>query len=67
MNIHLIEKKLNLLPENLKKEVLDFIDFLIAKGKQRKITGHFDFSWEGGLADLKNRYSSVGLQHKSMD
>ncbi len=27
----------------------------------------FDFSWEGALADLKDQYSSVELQHEAME
>ncbi len=34
MNNQLLEKKLNGLPEDLKKEALDFIDFLIIKNHQ---------------------------------
>jgi hypothetical protein len=67
MNTHLAERKFNTLPNDLKKEVLNYMDFLLAKRKKgKKIrTGKFDFSWEGGLANLKD--NSVDLQHQSMD
>jgi hypothetical protein len=64
-----IENKLRKLPENLKKEVLDYIEFLIKKynkGKENKVKG-FKFDWEGGLADLKDKFTSVQLQHKASD
>jgi hypothetical protein len=71
-----IENKLRKLPENLKKEVLDYIEFLIKKyrrelnkkekGKENKVKG-FKFDWEGGLADLKGKFTSVQLQHKASD
>jgi len=67
MDIHLIENKLDLLPEDSKREALDFIDFLIAKRKRKAVMQQFDFTWEGGLANLKNMYSSVELQHKSTE
>jgi hypothetical protein len=67
MNTNVIERKLNALPDDLKREVLDFIEFLIAKRKQEKISGSFDFTWEGGLTELKDKYNSVDLQHQSMD
>lgn len=67
MNTHPIENRFNVLPDDLKKEVLDFIDFLMAKRKQEKISSQFDFTWEGGLTDFKDDFNSVDLQHQSMD
>ena len=64
-----IKSRFDKLPEDLKKEVLDYIEFLILKyhrlapmKKER-----FSFDWEGGLSELKDRYSSVELQHKAME
>jgi len=58
MEANEIEKKIKALPDDLKKEVIDYIDFLIMKKKKsNKQTGGFNFSWEGGLAELrKHRY-----------
>jgi len=67
MNTHLIERKFNALPNNLKREALDFIDFLMTKKRHEKISRQFDFTWEGGLSDFKNKYNSVDLQHQSME
>jgi len=67
MNTHLIEQEFNVLPDHLKREVLDFIDFLMAKRRQEKIWSQFDFTWEGGLTDFKDNFNSVDLQHQSMD
>jgi hypothetical protein len=68
MNNRLIEQKFSVLPDDLKREVLNFIDFLMAKRKEEKKTsGQFDFTWEGALADFKDGLSSVDLQHKSME
>jgi len=67
METHLIQTKLEELSEELKKEVFDYIDFLIMKqykgGKKEK----FKFDWAGGLSDLKEKYTSVELQHKAME
>jgi hypothetical protein len=68
-------QKLKVLPENQKEEVLDFMEFLVSKKKGRKIPpwgasrhrGKFKFDWEGGLTDIKIKYSSVDLQHKAME
>ncbi len=67
MDTNLIEHKFNELPNDLKREVLDFIDFLITKKREKTVSSQFDFNWEGSLSDFKNKYSSVNLQHKSME
>jgi len=67
MNTHSIEQKVNALPGDLRKEVLDFIDFLMTKRSCRITSDQFDFAWEGGLSDLKDKYHSVDLQHQSME
>ena len=66
MKSEIIKAKLEELPEDLKKEVLDYIEFLLQKygGKTKK--RRFRFDWEGGLSDLKEKYTSVELQHKAL-
>jgi hypothetical protein len=62
-----IKAKLEELPEDVKVEVLDYIEFLLQKygkgAKKRK----FRFDWEGGLSELKEKYTSVELQHKALE
>jgi hypothetical protein len=60
-----IETKVRELPENLKKEVLDYIEFLLEKyqGKKRK----FKFDWEGELSGIRDEFISVELQHKASE
>jgi len=67
MNTEPIEVKFNKLPEHLKKEVVDFIDFLTKKHQEPKALGNFNFCWEGGLSELKDEYSAVELQHKAAE
>jgi len=56
------------LPEHLKKEILDYTEFLLSKYKARKAKpGKLSFSWEGGLSDIKGEYSAVKLQHKALE
>ncbi|HCW93148.1 MAG TPA: hypothetical protein DHM44_05650 [Flexistipes sinusarabici] len=65
-----IEKKIKSLPEDLLKEIDDYIDFLLLKHfyEQGKSSNkNFNFKWEGTLSNLKEDYSSVELQHKSLD
>lgn len=63
-----IETKMRKLPKSLTKEVLDYIEFLLSKYEGRGIvTGKFKFEWEGGLSEIKRKFSSVELQHKSLE
>lgn len=66
MKSEIIKSKLEELPEDLKKEVLDYVEFLIWKygGKTRKT--RFRFDWEGGLSDLREKYTSIELQHEAL-
>lgn len=64
MNTQQINEKFESLPYYLKKEVLDYIEFLTKRHKIRSKREPFSFSWEGGLKDIKEHFSSVELQHK---
>jgi len=62
-----IEMKIWKLPEELRREVLDYIDFLLSKYQRRKVVQKkFKFDWEGGLSDMKENFTSVELQHKAL-
>ncbi len=63
-----IETKINELPESVIPEIYDYLDFLLSKyGCNKKEIPKFKFDWEGSLNKFKNEYSSVDLQHKSLD
>ena len=64
---HKVEQQLKKLPKNLRKEVLDYAEFLLSKYKTRKVRKGFKFDWEGGLSDVKGKFNSVELQHKSLE
>jgi hypothetical protein len=61
-----IEDKIKDLPPELQQEVEDFVDFLIEKraGKPR---GQLKLDWRGALRDLRDRYTSVELQHETLE
>lgn len=63
-----IDTMIQRLPIYLKREVLDYVEFLSRKhyGKHG-LKKEFKFDWEGGLADIKDKPTSVDLQHKAMD
>jgi len=51
----------------LRREVLDYIEFISMKYKG-KITKSkkFTFDWEGGLSEIKEKFTSLELQHKAL-
>jgi hypothetical protein len=57
------ERKIRQLPQDLQKEVEDFIDLLLKKRAQRP-RNKPTFNWAGALKDLRDKYTSVELQHK---
>lgn len=68
MSVNQINKKIKKVPRHLLPEIMDYIDFLINKyGTTPKVKKPFNFSWQGGLSGISKKYSSVDLQHKSMD
>jgi len=63
-----IEEKIKKLPDDVIPELMDYIEFLLAKYTKRKRRGEkIKFDWEGGLAELKKQYTSVQLQHKALE
>lgn len=66
-----IDVMIHNLPLHLKREVLDYVEFLLIKyPKQPKTAApekKFRFNWEGGLAEIKDKITSVELQHKAME
>jgi hypothetical protein len=68
MNEYDFDNKIKKLPEYIIPEINDYIEFLLNKyGSNKKDKTKFKFDWEGSLSKLKNKYSSVELQHKSLD
>lgn len=70
----MIEEKIDVtikeLPVFLKREVLDYAEFLAKKYNLKHKTANkkkFKFDWEGGLADIKDKPTSVELQHKASE
>lgn len=63
-----IEVKMQELPENLRRDVLDYMEFLLKKYKGREIKAKkFEFDWEGGLSEIRETFTSVELQHKALE
>ena len=58
-----LEDRIKVLPPELRREVEDFVDFLLEK-RAGKRHGKPNFGWAGALKDLRDQYTSVELQHK---
>jgi mRNA-degrading endonuclease RelE of RelBE toxin-antitoxin system len=58
-----IEEKINKLPPEDRKEVEDFVEFLL-KNRKKRAKGKPAFKWAGILRDLRDKYTSVELQHE---
>jgi len=63
-----IDLKIRKLPEDLKREVLDYMEFLLKKHQVKKsVAKKFNFDWEGGLSGIREEFTSVELQHRSLE
>lgn len=54
------------LPAESQAEVRNFVEFLMRK-TNKKSAGKLSQSWAGALNDLREEYSSLELQKKSLD
>jgi len=54
------------LPPELQQEVKDFVEFLLER-RVAKQKGELKLSWRGALRDLRDKYTSVQLQHKVLE
>ncbi|WP_297508128.1 DUF2281 domain-containing protein [Thermococcus sp.] len=54
------------LPEDLKREVIDYIEFLLERRVPHK-RGKLKLQWKGGLREFREKYTSLELQHKAME
>ncbi|MDD2714838.1 MAG: DUF2281 domain-containing protein [Candidatus Wallbacteria bacterium] len=61
-----IESKIRILPNELRREVLDFIDFLLAKRENHKGRKP-SLEWIGGLSEFQGKFTAMELQKKSLD
>ncbi len=59
----ILGERISELPPELRREVEDFVEFLLEKRLKRH-RGKPEFGWAGALKDLRGKYTSVELQHK---
>ena len=61
-----IEYKLKQLPQDLQKEVIDFIDFLLMRKMPRKHKKP-QLGWIGGLKEYRDKFTALELQKKASE
>ena len=59
-----LDKKFAELPLDIKIEVIYFIELLEKEKKRKEKKRKLKFDWVGGLKELRDKYTSVELQHK---
>jgi hypothetical protein len=61
-----LEELIKKLPPELHQEAEDFLELLVGK-RVRKPQGPLKLEWRGALRHLRDRYTSVELQHKAFE
>ena len=60
-----LKELLEQLPPDLQEEAKDFVEFLLQKRGTTE-RGDLNFQWRGALRELRDRYTSVELQHRAL-
>lgn len=61
-----LEEKVKQLPPELQKQVEEYVQLLLEKHEQRP-KGKLKLDWRGDLRELRDKYTSVELQHKVLE
>lgn len=61
----MLSETLDKLPPELKREALDYIEFLTSKYHVQRRRKRPTFGWAGGLRDMQGRFTAVELQHQA--
>ncbi|MBM2811344.1 MAG: hypothetical protein HW416_2103 [Chloroflexi bacterium] len=61
-----LHDRISELPPDLRREVEDFVEFLIAK-RGSKRSDRLKLDWAGALRDHRDQYTSLELQKKAME
>jgi hypothetical protein len=65
-----LKELIDQLPPELQQEVRDFVEFLLEKKvlrSKRETKGELRLDWRGALRELRDKYTSVELQHKILE
>ena len=65
-----LKELIDQLPPELQEKVRDFVKFLLEKKVAKfraKKEGELKLDWRGALRDLRDKYTSVELQHKALE
>jgi hypothetical protein len=63
-----LEELIRELPTELRQEVEDFVEFLLAKRQTREQgSGKLKMDWAGGLREYRDKFTSIELQQKVLE
>ena len=63
-----LEDLIRQLPEELRQEVWDFMEFLMSKRRApQQPHGRLAMAWAGGLREYRDRFTSMELQQKASE
>lgn len=62
-----LETLIKNLPPELRREVEDFVEFLLKKRARNRSRGRLRQDWAGALQDYRDQYSSLELQKKALE
>jgi hypothetical protein len=62
-----IEQAVQLLPWEIREQVREFIESLLAERNAPSEARRPNLEWRGALRDLREQYTSVELQHKVIE
>ena len=61
----MLSESVDRLPPQIKREVMDYIEFLTRKYHKPSKQKPMEFAWAGALSHLKGQFTSVELQHQA--
>jgi len=62
-----LEERINALPLELRREVEDFVDFLLEKRTPQSKARKPRLDWAGALSEYRDQYTSLELQKKAIE
>ena len=60
-------QKIETMPADVQREVLDFAQFLMSKKSQKTKSRTIKQGWAGSLREFKGQFTSVALQKKAQE
>ena len=63
----MLNQAMHRLPPEVRRQAMDYIEFLMSKYGKRTKRKPPTFSWAGGIAELRETWTAVDLQHAAAE